>query len=66
MNQKDIFRRLEFVEGVSSYNQITSDTGLEVAFCGTSNSGKSSVINSLANNKKLSRESARTQEERKQ
>ena len=55
MNQKDIFRRLEFVEGVSSYNQITSDTGLEVAFCGTSNSGKSSVINSLANNKKLSR-----------
>ena len=40
MNQKDIFRRLEFVEGVSSYNQITSDTGLEVAFCGTSNSGK--------------------------
>ena len=55
MNQKDIFRRLEFVEGVSSYNQIPSDTGLEVAFCGTSNSGKSSVINSLANNKKLSR-----------
>ena len=55
MNQKDIFRRLEFVEGVSSYNQIPSDTGLEVAFCGTSNSGKSSVINSLAHNKKLSR-----------
>jgi len=64
MNQKDIFRKLEFLEGAASYKQISSDLGLEVAFCGASNSGKSSVINSLARNKKLSRvskEPGRTQ-----
>ncbi len=54
-----------FTRGVTNEENMVSDNLPQVAFIGRSNVGKSSVINSLCNNKKLARSSAtagRTQE----
>ena len=45
---------LEFFASYELFEQIPSLNCQEIAFVGTSNSGKSSAINLLANNKKLS------------
>jgi GTP-binding protein len=47
-----------FVKGVVGVDSIMEDNIPHVAFIGRSNVGKSSVINSLVNNKKLSRSSS--------
>ena len=57
MNKKSIFRKTKFLKSSLSFKQLPSDVGFEIAFCGSSNSGKSSVINSLTENKKLARTS---------
>lgn len=54
-----------FARGVVDEKNMVQDTLPQVAFIGRSNVGKSSVINSLVNNKKLARSSStpgRTQE----
>lgn len=54
-----------FIKGVVGTNEILEDGTPQIAFVGRSNVGKSSVINSLANQKKLARTSSfpgRTQE----
>jgi len=54
-----------FVRGVTNEGNMVHDDIPQVAFIGRSNVGKSSVINSICNNKKLARSSAmagRTQE----
>tara|TARA_B100000427_G_scaffold310776_1_gene300839 strand:- start:197 stop:769 length:573 start_codon:yes stop_codon:yes gene_type:complete len=40
-----------------SYEDLPTDTGSEIAFCGRSNCGKSSVLNAITNNKKLAKTS---------
>ncbi len=55
----------DFVRGVTNSENMVNDDLPQVAFIGRSNVGKSSVINSITNNKKLARSSStagRTQE----
>tara|TARA_B100001250_G_scaffold299784_1_gene261398 strand:+ start:1406 stop:1996 length:591 start_codon:yes stop_codon:yes gene_type:complete len=40
-----------------SYKDLPEDKGIEIAICGRSNSGKSSILNSLSSNKKLAKTS---------
>lgn len=54
-----------FIKGAYTLQQLPDDTGVEVAFAGRSNVGKSSVLNTLAGVKSLARTSktpGRTQE----
>lgn len=46
-----------FLKSVSQISDINIEYGVEIAFIGYSNSGKSSAINSLTNQKKLARSS---------
>ena len=57
MTEKNIFVKLNFILSALEIHQLPEDIGLEVALCGRSNSGKSSVLNALANNKSLARTS---------
>ena len=47
----------EFMTSASRLTQCPEDVGLEVAFAGRSNAGKSSALNRLTGNKKLARTS---------
>lgn len=54
-----------FIRGIKGDNEVLEDGTPQVAFVGRSNAGKSSLINSLTNSKKLTRASktpGRTQE----
>ncbi len=51
------FRTAEFLQSASALDNAPPDTGSEVAFAGRSNSGKSSAINTLTENRKLARTS---------
>lgn len=51
------FNQAEFLISAAQYQQFPEDTGKEVAFVGRSNSGKSSALNALTNNKRLARTS---------
>ncbi len=51
------FRTTEFLQSASALDNAPPDTGSEVAFAGRSNSGKSSAINTLTENRKLARTS---------
>lgn len=51
------YRRAEFLKSAPTLKECPADTGLEVAFAGRSNAGKSSAINVLTGNKKLARTS---------
>ena len=46
-----------FVGSYPSYKDLPEDSGTEIAFCGRSNCGKSSVLNAITNNKKLAKTS---------
>ena len=55
--EKNIFVNINFLLSALEVASLPKDTGSEVALCGRSNSGKSSVLNALANNKNLARTS---------
>ena len=57
MTTKDTFTNAMFIGSFPSHKGLPDDLGDEIAFCGRSNSGKSSVINALTNNKKLAKTS---------
>jgi len=46
-----------FIGSYPSYEDLPEDVGSEIAFCGRSNCGKSSVLNAITNNKKLAKTS---------
>lgn len=51
------FQQLEFLTSAAELHQLPSDDGLEIAFAGRSNAGKSSALNSLARQRQLARAS---------
>ena len=57
MNSQNIFSNTRFLLSGFSLKDLPEDQGIELAFCGRSNSGKSSVLNALARNKKLAKTS---------
>ena len=52
---KNLFKKTEFVFGVTSYKNLPEDSGFEILLAGRSNAGKSSALNILTDNKKLAR-----------
>ena len=57
MNRKSSYLNIEFLSACTEAKLYPKDFGSEVAICGRSNSGKSSIINALANSKKLAKTS---------
>ncbi len=51
------FHKAAFLKSAASFHQCPEDTGVEVAFCGRSNAGKSSALNYLTDQRKLARTS---------
>ena len=51
------YQKADFLLGVHQLNQLPPDTGIEVAFAGRSNAGKSSALNAISGNKRLARTS---------
>ena len=51
------FQNAKFTGSYPTSEDLPSDSGSEIAFCGRSNCGKSSVLNALTNNKKLAKTS---------
>ena len=51
------FHNAKFTGSYPTSEDLPSDSGSEIAFCGRSNCGKSSVLNALTNNKKLAKTS---------
>lgn len=49
------FHKAKFIHSAPSIRECPPESGLEVAFAGRSNAGKSSAINTLTNNHKLAR-----------
>jgi GTP-binding protein len=49
------YQRATFLLSAAQLSQLPPDQGIEVAFVGRSNAGKSSVLNQLTKNKKLAR-----------
>ncbi len=56
-NESISYNSARFAQSASKLNNCPADTGLEIAFAGRSNAGKSSAINAITNNKKLARTS---------
>jgi len=52
-----LLNRAEFMVSVPEYRQCPADTGLEIAFAGRSNAGKSSAINALVRRRGLAKTS---------
>ncbi|TBR41223.1 YihA family ribosome biogenesis GTP-binding protein [Marinomonas agarivorans] len=52
-----IFRSAHFIKSAEKLSQCPVDQGLEVAFAGRSNAGKSTTLNTLTDQKKLARTS---------
>lgn len=52
-----VFSKACFTQSAPSIRECPPETGVEVAFAGRSNAGKSSAINALTNNSKLARTS---------
>jgi GTP-binding protein len=52
---KPDYKKASFILSAARLNQLPDDGGIEVAFVGRSNAGKSSVLNVLTQNKKLAR-----------
>jgi len=53
----DLLRKAEFTFGAQRFAQLPADEGIEVAFAGRSNAGKSSAINAITGQKSLARTS---------
>ena len=51
------FRQTYFMTSAAKLSQCPEDNGVEIAFSGRSNAGKSSLINALCNQKKLAKTS---------
>ena len=51
------FNNAKFIGSYQSTEDLPVDQGSEIAFCGRSNCGKSSILNALTNNKKLAKTS---------
>lgn len=51
------YRRAQFLKSAAQLHQSPPDTGIEVAFAGRSNAGKSSALNALCGQKNLARAS---------
>ena len=51
------FNNSKFIGSYPSTEDLPVDQGSEIAFCGRSNCGKSSILNALTNNKKLAKTS---------
>jgi len=51
------FNNAKFIGSYPSTDDLPVDQGSEIAFCGRSNCGKSSILNALTNNKKLAKTS---------
>lgn len=49
------YRQASYLRSVHTLNQLPEDRGVEVAFAGRSNAGKSSVINRITDQKSLAR-----------
>ena len=54
---KTYFNNAKFIGSYPSTQDLPVDQGSEIAFCGRSNCGKSSILNALTNNKKLAKTS---------
>ena len=54
---RNAYRQLTFEFGAHNLKQLPPDGGIEVAFAGRSNSGKSSALNAIADQKALARTS---------
>ena len=52
---KNIFKKTEFLFGITNYSKLPEDIGNEVLLAGRSNAGKSSALNALSGNPKLAR-----------
>jgi len=55
--QHPIYQRAQYLLGANKLSQLPEDNGLEVAFAGRSNAGKSSAINRITSQKSLARTS---------
>ena len=44
---KNLFKKTEFVFGVTNYKNLPEDSGFEILLAGRSNAGKSSALNTL-------------------
>lgn len=51
------FRQADFLTSANQLNQLPPDEGMEVAFAGRSNAGKSSALNALTDQRSLARTS---------
>ena len=51
------FRSVQFLTSATKLSECPTDSGSEVVFCGRSNAGKSSAINSLTGNRNLAKTS---------
>jgi len=54
---KNPYTKTIFLKSAAKVNQLPEDSGIEVAFAGRSNAGKSSALNCLTANKQLARTS---------
>ena len=54
---KTYFNNAKFIGSYPGTEDLPVDQGSEIAFCGRSNCGKSSILNALTNNKKLAKTS---------
>ncbi|HEB94511.1 MAG TPA: YihA family ribosome biogenesis GTP-binding protein [Gammaproteobacteria bacterium] len=52
-----LYQRVQFIMGAHSLTQLPPDQGIEIAFAGRSNAGKSSAINKITGQKSLARTS---------
>lgn len=49
------YSKAKYIMGAAKVSQLPEDTGVEVAFAGRSNAGKSSALNTLTDQKGLAR-----------
>lgn len=54
---QNFYHRAKFLLSVAELKQLPPDTGIEVAFAGRSNAGKSTALNVITDNKNLARTS---------
>lgn len=55
--QKLNYHKTHFLTSAANIHQLPADTGVEIAFAGRSNAGKSTALNALTNQKNLARTS---------